>query len=193
MKKILIISAHPSKQGRIHRIVAEYKTSCEANGHHVTVLDLYAPENALPFLSFETAQEWPISETQDRMKSLVAAADELIFAHPIWWGTVPAIMKNWIDIIFQTGFAYKYKENGSWEKLFTGKTAKIFATSGAPAFVFLLPIFPFRSFWKTATLGFCGVKVTDIQVCGGMNSGAIEEQNKKLELFLTKVRRLAVQ
>jgi putative NADPH-quinone reductase len=192
MKNILIISAHPSKQGRTHRIVTEYKTACEANGHQVTVLDLYVPENALPFLSFETMREWPVSETQDRMKSLVSAADELVFVHPIWWGMAPAIVKNWVDVIFEAGFAFKYRQDGGWDKLLKGKTAKVFATSGAPSFVFLLPLFPFRSFWKNATLGFCGVKVTDIKVCGGMNSGTTEEQSKKLELFLTKVRKLAV-
>ncbi len=191
MKNILIIKAHPSTQGKTHRIADAYRQASEKLGHTVTVMDLYAPENTLPFLSFEEVKEWPQSDTQARMQQSIAQADELVFVHPIWWGTVPAIMKNWIDIIFSTGFAYQYKTAGGWDKLLTGKTAKIFATSGAPAFVFRLPLFPFRSFWKTSTLGFCGVKVTDIAILGDTQKGSPEEREARTKKFLEQVHEMA--
>ena len=188
MKKILIVSAHPSREGKTHSIAEAYKSESEKAGHSVTLLDLYVSENRLPLLSFETMREWPKSEQQDRMKTLISDADELVFVHPIWWGTVPAVLKNWIDTIFEAGFAFRYTHEGKVEKLLTGKTAKVFATCGAPAFIYALPILPFRSFWKTAVLGFCGVKVTDIQILGSVDKGSEQDRVAGMEKFLEKVR-----
>jgi NAD(P)H dehydrogenase (quinone) len=191
MKHILIVTAHPSRAGRTHRIAEAYKAESEKVGHQATLLDLYAPENRLPLLAFETVKAWPQSEQQDRMKRLITEADELVFVHPVWWGTVPAALKNWIDTVFQAGFAFQYDAKGKVAKLLTGKTAKVFATCDAPAFIYALPFFPFRSFWKTAVLGFCGVKVTDIQVFGSISKSAAEDRVVLVEKFVEKIRRSA--
>jgi putative NADPH-quinone reductase len=191
MKNILIVSAHPSGEGRTQRIVETYASASEKAGHSVTVLDLYAPENMLPFLAFTNVREWPQSPQQDRMKQLLTEADELVFVHPIWWGTVPAILKNWIDTVFEAGLAFRYNKQGKVEKLLTGKTAKVFAICGAPSFIYWLPILPFRSFWKTAVLGFCGVKVTDIQILGSADMGSPEDRTRGIETFLEKIRQSA--
>lgn len=55
-------------------------------------------------------------------------ADELVFVFPIWWGDAPAILKNFIDCNFHSGFAFRY-ENGRPIGLLKGKSARIIATS----------------------------------------------------------------
>jgi len=191
MKNILIVTAHPSKAGKTHQIADTYRIESEKVGHTVTVLDLYAPENALPFLSFETLREWPKSEQQERMKRLMAAADELVFVHPVWWSGAPAILKNWIDTIFEAGFAFRYGAKGKIEKLLTGKTGKVFVTAGGPAFIYSFFLSPVRMVWNLGILGFCGVQVTDLQVLGSMNTGTPEERSARLEKFLDKVKQSA--
>lgn len=191
MKNILIVTAHPSNTGLTHKIAEAYQTESEKFGHKVTLLNLYAPENKLPNLAFEGVKNWPKSAEQDRMKNMIAEADELVFVHPMWWGSAPAILKNWIDTLFEAGFAFRYGGGGRVDKLFTKKTAKIFATSGGPAFIFLFPFYPFRSFWKRAVLGFCGVKVTEIAVLGSTDSGTSTQKASRLEKFLNRVRRSA--
>jgi NAD(P)H dehydrogenase (quinone) len=44
------------------------------------------------------------------MQQKITWADELIFVFPIWWGSMPAVMKNWIDVNFLGGFAFRYLE-----------------------------------------------------------------------------------
>jgi putative NADPH-quinone reductase len=58
----------------------------------------------------------------------ILAANELVFIFPIWWGDAPAILKNFIDCNFHSGFAFRY-ENGKSVGLLKGKSARIIATS----------------------------------------------------------------
>lgn len=43
-------------------------------------------------------------------------ADYLIFICPYWWGSVPAMIKGWMDRVFACGFAWDF--GGHWK---TGK------------------------------------------------------------------------
>lgn len=188
MKNILIITAHPSTFGYTHKIANTYKETQEKIGNHVDIINLYDKENQLPFVTFQNIREdWPKDEVKDKMKEKLKNANELVFVHPIWWGGVPAIMKNFIDHTFEPRLAYKYEESGL-KKLFTGKTAKIFATSGTYSFLYTLPFSPFWFFWKFILLGFCGVKVKEIKVCGSLDSSHKDQREIIFEKFLNKVR-----
>lgn len=187
--KTLIITAHPSQSSHTHIIANTYKTEKELAGHRVEILDLYAPENFLPFLSFENMRtDWPKSHLIDSMKEQIKTADEIVFVHPIWWSTMPAVMKNYIDIIFQAGFAYKFSKEGKVIPFFTDKTAKIFATSGGPAWIYLTPASPFKNLWKKFILNFVGIKVKEIKICGNM---ATPNAEKDFIKFLEEVRKSA--
>ena len=42
----------------------------------------------------------------------IKEADEIVFCFPVWWGDAPAILKNWLDYNFTSGFAFKYDPIG---------------------------------------------------------------------------------
>ncbi len=187
--KTLIITAHPSSVGHTHRIAHNYKDAREELGHKVEILDLYAPENFLPYLSFENMRtDWPTSNLIDSMKEKILRSDEIVFVHPIWWSFMPAIMKNFIDIVIHAGFAYNYSKDGKIIPHLTNKTAKIFATSGGPAWIYLTPISPFKNLWSKFILGFVGMKVKEIKICGNMAKPGAEERFMK---FLEEIKKSA--
>jgi putative NADPH-quinone reductase len=45
-----------------------------------------------------------IKSIQEKIKN----SEELIFVFPVWWGSMPAVMKNFFDSVFITGFAFEY-------------------------------------------------------------------------------------
>ena len=185
MKKILIVTAHPSSQGFVHKMAEAYSSTSKAKGNSVEILDLYEEKNAQSFLKFETEKEWP-QENVPEMQQKISDADEIVLAFPVWWGDAPAILKNWLDYNFTGGFAYKYTAKGV-DKLLTGKTAKIFATADAPGIAYSFFLAPMRLSWTKLRLAFCGVKVTTFKVYGEMRKR--DEQNK--EKILQEVARLA--
>lgn len=71
-----------------------------------------------------------VKDIQAELKK-VNQADHFIFQFPLWWFSVPAILKGWFDRIFIKGFAY---DSGKIfkEGLLRGKTASLILTTQSP-------------------------------------------------------------
>lgn len=93
MKKILIIFAHPALQkSKIHKRL----TDSLKNVHGITVNNLY--EN-YPDFYFDIIKE----------QQLLIEHDIIVWQHPFYWYSSPAILKEWFDLVLQHGFAYGLK------------------------------------------------------------------------------------
>ena len=102
MKKILINFAHPAKsRSRINTALLEGVKSLD----NVTVNDLYAE---YPDFLIDVKREQMLCEQHDI----------LVFQHPFYWYSSPAIVKEWFDLVLEHGWAY-----GSHGKALVGKYA----------------------------------------------------------------------
>ena len=165
--KQLIITAHPSSKGFTHKIAKTFKKASEAKGNEVETMNLYHKKYAQDFLAFEELSDlWAEDKVRDRIQKKMSEADEYILIFPIWWGSMPAIMKNFFDTNFSYGFAFRYHSGGKVDKLLLGKTAKVFATCDAPGFIYKLFPFAMRLKWymNMYILWFCGIKIVDFQI-----------------------------
>lgn len=102
MKKILIIFAHPALQRS--RINAAMRGAVE-DLEGVTFHDLYA---TYPDFLIEVGHE----------QKLCQAHDVIVFQHPFYWYSAPAIMKEWLDLVLQYGWAYGVKGRALEGKFF---------------------------------------------------------------------------
>lgn len=90
MKKVLINFAHPAKsRSNINRALLDKTEDLE----HVTVNDLYA---RYPDFLIDVAHEQALCESHDI----------IIFQHPFYWYSSPAIVKEWFDLVLEHGWAY---------------------------------------------------------------------------------------
>ncbi len=130
----VILYAHPnpaSFNGAIAKVVTE---ELEKKGAAIKMKDLYAMKFD-PLLSVEDFAGFhdgkiPADIAQEQQD--IADADIVVFVAPIWWNSVPAILKGYIDRIFSLGFAYKYTKTGP-QGLLNGKKGLFITTSGADA------------------------------------------------------------
>ena len=182
----LIVTAHPSSKGLTHQIAATYKELSETEGRQVEVLDLYTTELKQDFLRFEDAREMTKDDITVQMQQKIDWAEEIVFVFPVWWADAPAILKNWVDCNFSAGFAFKYID-GKPVGLLKGKTARIFATSRAPGFVYTIFPVSYRILWGMMRLGFCGIKTTSIKVFGKMNKMDDEQKKAMLDKEMKKI------
>jgi len=173
----LIIKAHPRADGFTHQIAETYKKKQEEQGNTVTILDLCARENAQSYVEFVSTNRIVEDATTEKMQALIREADEIVWIFPVWWMDCPAIMKNFIDRNFTSGFAFKYNENGKVDKLLTGKTTKIYATAGGPGWIigFFMGLI-----WKLGRFGFVGLKTTDYKVFWNFPKRTEKEKNEFL-------------
>lgn len=121
---IFIVYAHPepnSLNGALKDLAVRHLT---AQGHQVRISDLYAmgwkavadgddflshpPGERLFYaraskVAFAGGSQSPdIAAEQEKL----LWADAVLFQFPMWWFSMPAILKGWIDRVFAYGFAY---------------------------------------------------------------------------------------
>ncbi len=130
--KALVLYAHPNPKSFNAAILEAIKEELDKEKAVIRVKDLYAM-NWNPVLSaadFQQILSGQIPEDIAKEQADVAWADLLIVVCPIWWHTLPAILKGYIDRVMCQGFAYQYTETGP-VGLLEGKRAAIITTSGA--------------------------------------------------------------
>jgi NAD(P)H dehydrogenase (quinone) len=152
--KVLLVYAHPeptSFNGSLRDVAVETLTD---SGHEVLVSDLYslgfnavagpadvvARSNEDAFnLGMEqmhaAGQGVFAPDIQVELDKLMAA-DFLLLQFPMWWFSMPAILKGWIDRVFAFGAAYDFGR--TWDNgVFTGRRAMLSFTLSAPEAAFL--------------------------------------------------------
>lgn len=174
----LIIKAHPRADGFTHRIALAYKSKMEKSGQSTTILDLCEKENFQDYVTFVDTNRITEDDTTKRMQKLISEADEIVWIFPVWWFDAPAVMKNFWDRNFTSGFAFRYKPNGKVDKLLTGKTTKVFATAGGPGFIigFFMGLI-----WKLGRFGFVWLKPTRFTVFWSFPKRSEEEKQQFLD------------
>jgi NAD(P)H dehydrogenase (quinone) len=182
----LIIFAHPGNEGHNSAILTEVLSFLDKKGEKYEVLDLYK-QNFDPILKKEelyTSGERNISkevlEIQEKIKNNL----RLIFIYPVWWATMPAILKGFFDRVFTSKVAFVY-EKGLPKGLLKNKAA-VFITSGAHNV--LSSIFqggrPAKVISKDI-LGFCGIQSKVFQL-GNANEDKLESNKKKISSLVKK-------
>jgi glutathione-regulated potassium-efflux system ancillary protein KefG len=62
-----------------------------------------------------------------REQQLLSAADLVVFQHPLYWYSSPALLKEWIDVVLEYGYAY-----GTGGRVLRGKSWLHSVTTGMP-------------------------------------------------------------
>ncbi|MBD3231828.1 hypothetical protein GF322_04165 [Candidatus Dependentiae bacterium] len=134
MIQIYAIFAHDKKDS-LNGSIFQQATEYLKEKHEIAVDSLYLYDRALeiPFYTHNKNQLETnpfFAENKERFM----AADRLLIVHPVYWYSVPAILKCWIDLI--TNFAYKY-ESGLYAKpLHKITKTLIINTSMAPSWYY---------------------------------------------------------
>lgn len=154
--KVLLVSAHPEERSLNASLRKVAITQLKADGHDVQVSDLYSSG----WKAVVDRSDFPDLSNEDRLQISAASgaayqsgkltsdvkseqekmlwADILILQFPLWWFSMPAIMKGWVERVFSLGFAYGVGEYSATrygdrygDGPFVGKRAMLMVTMGA--------------------------------------------------------------
>ncbi len=181
----LIIIANPKKNSFTMAMADRYMALAKEKQHQIEVIDLYRDKHQQPFLTFDEDNKKNETEVVKYFQEKIAHADELVFFFPYWWGSMPAILKNFIDWNFSQGFGFKYV-NSRPVGLLNGKSVKIFATTGAPYLYYKLTGAHKRlkKMFQKQIIEFCGMKLTGFNIYGSLDKSATDTNKilKKIKL-----------
>lgn len=177
--KTLIITSHPSSKGFTHAIANTLKEERESKGGEVEILDLYKTDLKQEYLRFEEPREMKLPDPiRDAMLAKMAWADEYIFIHPLWWLSMPAIMKNFLDHNICSPFAFHY-ENGKKHAGLKGKRARLYITCDGSFWLYVMLGLPFIVNWVIGIFTFCGIRCDYFKVIRMLKLKTDENARKK--------------
>lgn len=167
MRRILIINGHPDNESFNYGLSEVYKKGAENSNAEIKEINI-RELNFNPNLKFGYRKRVELEPDLLDAQAKLKWADHLVWIYPIWWGSVPAIMKGFLDRVLLPGFAFNKRENSLWwDKYFTGKTARIICTLDQPAWYYRWVYgSPSHNAMKKLTMNFIGVKKVRITTIG---------------------------
>ena len=115
--KILVVFAHPRRDSLSGLIADRFVEGLNVAGHEVEFADLQT-EGFDPVLRIEDEPDWEdgskkysadVEQEMDRIRR----NDATVMIFPVWWWSMPAILKGWIDRVWNHGFGYTFAEGSS--------------------------------------------------------------------------------
>ncbi|AUG82118.1 NAD(P)H dehydrogenase [Kitasatospora sp. MMS16-BH015] len=154
--KTLIVYAHPEPDSLNGALKDLAVSTLEAAGHEVRVSDLYAMEwkAVVDAADYGPSASSPLKVARDSGRAFDSGtltpdvlaeqeklrwADTVILQFPLWWYSMPAILKGWVDRVLTRQFGYgvgeysatKYGERFG-EGALAGRRALLSVTVGGP-------------------------------------------------------------
>lgn len=159
-KHIVIIQGHPdpSETHFCHALAESYEAGAKQAGHEVrriTVASVDFPVLRTKDDFYSGAAPREIAECQQD----IAWADHLVVIYPLWLGSMPGLLKAFLEQVFRQGFAFQMDpDSPRWRKKLTGKSARVVITMGMPALVYrwYFGAHSLKSLERNI-LGFCGI------------------------------------
>lgn len=173
-RRILVVQGHPDPAGGhfCHALAEAYRQGAESAGHTVTVVDVARLE--FPLLrTQEDFARGALPETLRAAQEALGRADHLVLIYPLWLGTMPALLKGFLEQLLRPGFATSAVSGGRrWKRLLTGESARIVITMGMPAFVYrwYFRAHSLKSLERNI-LGFCGIGPVRESLVGMVDAG----------------------
>lgn len=139
-KRILVINAHPDRSERhlCGALVEAYVEGASGAGHSVRRIDLAG----FDFPMLQSQKEFESRKVPEELQVAVQDilwAEHLVFVFPLWLGTMPALLKAFLEQVMRPGVAFEYGAHGGLAKaLLKGRTARLVVTMGMPAVVYRL-------------------------------------------------------
>jgi len=180
--KILVVNGHPDSKSYVSALFKKYVDNLDKKKHEIRTLDL-GKMKFDPVLRFGYREFMKPDKEIEYSQECVKWADHIIFFYPIWWETVPSLLKGWFERVLTPGVAFNVDGYRSIKHL-KGKTVYLVYTSLGPVFY---QIFMGNLEIKVMKriLNYSGLKIIKIDRIG--NTVGKYASPKKREKFLQKI------
>lgn len=111
--RILAVCCHPSQDSFHGDLRAEVLGRLAADGHALTVIDLYAEgfDPVLREAEWRTQGDAGLKAPDiERHVAELRSAQALLLIYPTWWYGMPAMLKGWLDRVWLPGVAFAIED-----------------------------------------------------------------------------------
>lgn len=153
MTRTLVLDGHPDPHSLTAALAREYVAGAGDDAVLLSLRDLAID----PFLHQGYRPGQAVEPDLVRARELIEWSEHITVLTPIWWGSVPALLKGFLDRTLVIGWAFRYRDNGRPEGLLAGRTGRVIVTSDSPRWYLPLVGDTTVKQLKGRTLEFCGL------------------------------------
>jgi NAD(P)H dehydrogenase (quinone) len=203
---ILLMSAHDDTKSFVAALQNSALSVLERTENKIIVTDLYSQSfnPVASMLDFKTSSGTHANYMFEQQRAVnigngfspdieaemqkVKDADMIVIHFPLWWGSVPAILKGWFDRVLAMGFAWD-SDNRYEKGLMKGKKVFLVVSAGDP-----------ESYYSTegmhkatvsqhiygithGTLAFCGFDVLKPYIIHNVTAASREELESRIDEY----------
>jgi NAD(P)H dehydrogenase (quinone) len=166
MSQVLVIDGHPHAASLCAALAQAHAEGVREGGATATVLAL-RDLRFDPILRAGYNDHQPLEPDLQQAQALVDGARRIVVVAPVWWGSIPALLKGFFDRVLERGWAFRYLPNGRAEGLLAGRSARVIMTTDSPGYYLrLIQGDPTAKALVRSTLRFCGLAPVDMTRIG---------------------------
>ncbi len=180
---VLAVFCHPRRESFTGAVLDRFADGAETAGHEVEVADLYG-EGFEPRMSRRDLQQFdgiPMPPEIIAEQKRVEQCDALALIFPLWWWSMPAMLKGWLDRVWSAGWAYQARKDPEGS-LLQPRPCTLLVPAGASSEMMGWHDYDDKivSLWRHGVLDYCGVEPAAIHLLLDSNHDA-EARGRHLE------------
>lgn len=192
-KRVAIVQGHPDPAGGhlCHALADAYADGARSGGHDVARIDVAR----LDFPLLRTRQDFEAGRLPEALglaRDAIVAAQHVVIVFPLWLGTMPALLKAFLEQVMRPGIAFEYRKEGFPKRLLSGRSARVVVTMGMPALVYR---WYFRAHGvrglESGILRFAGMRPVRETLLGMVDAAGAAKHRRWLDQMRAYGRRLA--
>jgi len=190
-KNIVVIVGHPDSNSYCASLAESYVKTAVEEGHDVKLFKL-GDANFDPILHHGHNQRQELEPDLVTIREAIQWASHLVFVYPIWWGSIPALLKGFFDRTFLPGYAFNYRKNSVWwDRLLAGRSAHLIVTMDTPPWYYRwIYKMPGHNQMKITILEWCGIKPINISSFGPLRGSSPEQREKWRQAVIKHARKV---
>lgn len=194
---ILIVYAHPWEKSYNHAILQSVINGLKFNNHNIEIIDLYKDKFNPVFKKDEMAiyrKGEFIDKIIGKYQKKIKSHDYLFFIFPIWWGTMPAILKGFFDKVFLPQWAYKVDSKAIIHGMLNNiKGCTIITTMNGPNIFYSLVLKnPIKQVLIKDTLKLSGINKNKLLQLGNIRNASEAKRKKWLSNIENYAKRIKI-
>ncbi|PQZ54848.1 MULTISPECIES: NAD(P)H-dependent oxidoreductase [unclassified Microbacterium] len=149
----LVIDGHPDARSLTAALAQRYATG-HGDARVLALRDLDFDPN----LRFGYRERMTLEPDLVEAKLALQSADTVVIATPLWWGSVPAMLKGFFDRALLPQQEYRYTKLGLVEGLLPARNGRLLLLADTPWYFVPFTGLPAQTHVARGTMRFCGIR-----------------------------------
>ncbi|SFR61712.1 Flavodoxin-like fold [Microbacterium azadirachtae] len=181
MSAALVIDGHPDARSLTAALARRY-AGAHGDARVLALRDL----DFDPILRFGYRERMTLEPDLVEAREALHAARTIVVATPLWWGSVPALLKGFFDRSLLPRQEYRYRPSGLPEGLLDAPHGRLMLLADTPWFLTPFTGLPAQTHVARGTMRFCGIR--DVRTTRML--GVKDASPARVEAWLDRAARL---